>query len=51
MTLYQILYTFWWIMSSVFKLAGLWAAPIVFILLLVRNLQNGSEDEDGEEKD
>ena len=45
MTLYQMLYTFWWIMSSVFKVAGLWAPLIIVIVVAIRNIQNGSEDE------
>ena len=50
MTLYQMLYTFWWIMSSVFKVAGLWALLIIVIAVAIRNIQNESED-DEEEKD
>lgn len=45
MTLYQMLYTFWWIMSSVFKVAGLWAPLIIVIVVAIRNIQNESEDE------
>ena len=50
MTLYQMLYTFWWITSSVFKLAGLWAPIAILIAIAVRNIQNESkEDEDDEQ--
>lgn len=45
MTLYQMLYTFWWIISSVFKLAGLWAPVGILIVIAIRSIQNGSEDE------
>ena len=48
MTLYQMLYTFWWIMSSVFKLAGLWAPIVIVVVVAISNVQNGSEENDEE---
>ena len=45
MTPYQMLYTFWWIISSVFKLAGLWAPIVIVVIVAIRNIQNESEDE------